>query len=188
MMASRSNKYGVLRDYHRWLISLVDDEIGTMAYDYSQLMGFLSDISFKWTMDMDKNRAEDGLQLRYEYDYSFGGRGISVSEELEDVPCSVLEMLVALSLRCYDEFLSGFDEETASPHRVFFDMITNLGLSGERDDRFSFDFCLKKCNKFLKREYQRDGYGNIFRVNPKDLDCRDTEIWWQMMRYVDGYF
>lgn len=187
-MASKSNKYGVLRDYRRWLVSLVDDEIGTLAYDYSQLMGFLNDISFRWSIRLDEDRATDGVSMRGIYDYEFGRGQLSVEEELEDVPCSVLEMLVALSLRCYDEYLSGFDEDIASPHKVFYDMITNLGLEKETDDVFSFDFCVKKVEVFLDRTYEKDGYGNIFRVNPKNLDCRKTEIWWQMMRYVDGYF
>lgn len=187
MMASRSNKYGVLRDYHRYLISLVDDENGILSCNYAQLLGFLDDISFKWHIDMDKNRAEDGIQLRYIYDYSYTNYD-EVSEKLEDKPCSVLEMLVALSLRCYDEYLSGFDTDLASPSKVFFDMLKNLGLKDQDDEHFSFEKCLNVINDFLDRKYSRDGVGNIFRVNPADLDCRKTEIWWQMMRYVDKYF
>jgi len=188
MMASRSNKQGVLRDYQKYLISLVDDKKGTFWNNYSFLMGLLNDISYVYNIEMDKNRAEDGIQLRYEYDYEYGEIDLPVSEVLCDTPCSVLEMLVALSLRCYDEFLSGFDEKTASPNRVFRDMIANLGLIEQTNSAFSFDICSKKVHIFLYREYEKDGFGNIFRVNPSDLDCRKTEIWWQMMRYVDGYF
>lgn len=188
MMASRSNKNGVLRDYHRWLVTLVDDENGTLAYDYHELMLFLDEMSFKWSIEMDKNRAEDGLQLRYDYDYQYGNGDLGVADILSDTECTVLEMLVALSLRCYDDFLSGFDAKIASPHRVFLDMITNLGLQNQADGHLNFEFCVKKCENFVNRRYEKDGRGNIFRVNPVDLDCRDTEIWWQMMRYVDKYF
>lgn len=187
-MASRSNKNGVLRNYHRWLVSSVDDEIGTFACEYHDLMLFLGEMNFKWYIELDKNRAEDGLQLRYIYDYSYGDGRLEVAEILSDVPCSVLEMLVGLSLRCYDDYLSGFEPDIASPHRVFYDMIMNLGLLDQSDGHFSFDKCAHICEKFLHRMYEKDGKGNIFRVNPMELDCRETEIWWQMQRYVDGYF
>lgn len=188
MMASRSNDYGILREYHNYLVELVDDENGTLSYNYSHLMGLLDDISFRWSIDLDEDRADDGLMLRGSYGYLYHDDSDIVVDALGDTPCSLLEMLVALSLRCYDEFLSGFDERVASPHKVFWDMIRNLGLTRQSDDNFSFKYVMEKCDTFLDRKYRSDGKGNIFRVNPHNLDCRKTEIWWQMMRYTDTYF
>lgn len=187
-MASKSGVNMALRDYHNWIISLVDSEDHYLAREYSQLMGFLDDYSFKWVLKLDEDRAKDGIQLRKEYDFEYSRGDISIYDELFDVPCSVLEMLVALSLRCYDEFLSGFDVKKVTPHKVFLHILTSLDLFSETNNRFSYEKCVKNVKSFIEKLHVNGRYLTVFKIDPKVANPHKMELWWQMQRYIDSYF
>ena len=65
---------------------------------------------------MDRNRALDGLALRDKYGYS---------GDPDEEPCTVLEMLIALSLRIENQFMTNYDEGDRTS-MWFWIMITNI--------------------------------------------------------------
>ena len=71
--------------YLNWLMDKVDGEKG-----YLKLFRALGNREFTWIVDNDRNRASDGLLLRDHYGYFTG---------LNGQPCTVLEMMVGLSIR-----------------------------------------------------------------------------------------
>lgn len=148
-------------------------------------MGCLYDIPFTYKLALDEDRARDGIQMRYEYDFQFGRNDISVAEELYGVPCSVLEMLVALAGRCYDEFLCGFPEDEVNNFVIFWDMITTLGLKKYDNNHFIFDEVHEKICNFCEKNYEKNGLGGIFYIKSSNFDARKVEIWWQMQRYLN---
>jgi len=50
-------------------------------------------------LPMDGNRAEDGIDLRYRFGYEKEYEGSTIASYLDNSPCSVLEMLIALAFR-----------------------------------------------------------------------------------------
>ena len=87
----------VEQEYFEWLYDLVCDNRYSEGYSYRKLLSYLHDVEFTYTIPKDSNRAEDGLDLRYRFAYNTGRE---YAEEYLDGPCSVLEMMVALAIRC----------------------------------------------------------------------------------------
>ena len=94
--------------YFRFLIGLIGDEY--IAMNYQNLLQKLWSKEYVWELDLDKNRAIDGINLRYLCAQNYGvneldqdgmiGLGIDISR-----PCSVLEMMVALARRTEDKLM-----------------------------------------------------------------------------------
>ena len=174
----------VIDDYFDWLYDLVCDGIYSGRNSYRQLLMFLHNTEFTWTIEMDENRAYDGIDLRDRfsisqgYDYSFVDRCISR-------PCSVLEMIIALAIRCEETIM---DDPNVGDRtgQWFWGMITNLGLGGMTDERFDRDYVERVIDIFLNREYEPDGKGGLFTIRHCDQDLRDAEIWHQLCWYLDS--
>ena len=107
-----------------WLV----DKTGLDYREYSELLSTLYSITFRWNGDIptDKNRASDGVLLREDY-LDDVGRFDSFDSQL-DMPCNVLEMLIALAIRIDD--LVGVPGESHID-TWFQEMVTNLGLSAK---------------------------------------------------------
>ena len=174
----------VIDDYFDWLYDLVCDGIYSGRNSYRQLLMFLHNTEFTWIIEMDENRAHDGIDLRDRfsisqgYDYSFVDRCISR-------PCSVLEMMIALAIRCEENIM----DDTAYGDRTtqwFWGMINNLGLGDMIDSRFDEYYVDKTVNQFLNRDYSPDGKGGLFTIKNCDFDLRDVEIWCQLNWYLDS--
>lgn len=150
------------------------------AISYRKLFTFLHDTEFVYFVPYDENRAVDGVTLRYHYCQ------IHECEELEDYlsgPCSVLEMMVALAIRCekmIDDPMKG--DQTS---HWFWGMIVNLGLGSMSDDNFSEWTVNDVITRFLEREYEPDGRGGLFRVRGWQRDMRTAEIWHQLLAYIN---
>jgi len=149
---------------------------------YRKLFARLHDTEFTYTIPMDGNRAEDGIDLRYrfgrEHDYS----DAMVDSFLDDRPCSILEMMIALSIRCEEHIMDDPDIGNRTG-QWFWSMLVSLGLGSMDDrkfDRHRVDIILER---FLDREYGRNGEGGLFTVN-NGRDMRRTEIWYQMNYYL----
>ncbi len=121
-------------DYYIWLCDLVNLEAHS---GYSNLISFLYDTEFVWSVAKDSDRAGDGLQLRYDYiDYYNEFRFVdyeTMSWTCE--PCSILEMLIALAKRVRINLMPDFDIE---PSDWFWIFIEKLGFL-EYDDGYIFD-------------------------------------------------
>ena len=68
----------------------------------------------------------------------------------------------------------------------FWTMLTNLGLGGMTDDNFNRLIADKIISTFLKRKYDPDGKGGLFRIRNCDRDLRKVEIWRQLCWYLDS--
>ena len=67
----------------------------------------------------------------------------------------------------------------------FWRMVTNLGLGGMTDTRYDKNEVTYILNRFLRREYDRDGRGGLFTVKDPPTDLRKVEIWYQLWWSLD---
>lgn len=169
----------LINGYFEWMYNLVCDDEYLQSTSYRKLLMELFNIDFYAVIDNDNNRAEDGLYLRHRYTYDTG-----YFLHISDKDCSVLEMLIALAIRCEEDFM----DDPSVGNRVgqwFWTMIVNLGLGIMTDNRFNPRLVQKKINYFLKREYSHDGKGGLFAIENCEVDLRTIEIWQQACWYID---
>ena len=119
-------------DYFDWMYGLVCDTKYPKKLSYRKLLNFLHNMDFTYQLTMDSNRFEDGIELRYRFGYENGYDCSVIANYLDDSPCSVLEMLIALSIRL-EEHIMDDPEIGDRTGQWFWNMITNLGL-GSMDD------------------------------------------------------
>lgn len=79
-----------------------------------------------------------------------------IQDAFAGIPCSMLEMMVALSIRIEEHIL----EDAASGNRVgqwFWNMVVSLGLVAMDDTRFDEERAQSVLDRFNAREYQPNG-------------------------------
>lgn len=175
------NQTKIENDYFEWMFDLVCKGRYDGPISYRRLLSYLHDIEFTYSIPKDSNRAEDGVELRYRFSYE---TGCACADRYLDGPCSVLEMMIALSFRCeeiMDDAMKG--DRTA---QWFWKMIVNLGLGSMTDSRFDLRYVENAIDVFLNREYEADGRGGLFTVRDCRFDMRDLEIWIQMCYFLDN--
>lgn len=91
-------------DYYIWLCDMID--IDTHS-GYSDLISFLYNTEFTWSVAKDVNRAQDGKDLRQDYICEFYYDEGRWMEE----PCSWLEMFIALARRIRVDLMPDYDLE-----------------------------------------------------------------------------
>lgn len=172
----------VKNDYFNWLYDLVCKARYPKQISYRKLFICLHDIEFRYSIQKDKNRARDGIDLRYRYALFKGNRQL---EEYLDGPCSVLEMMVALSVRCEETIMDdpNVGDRTS---QWFWGMLVNLGLASMIDERFNKDYVENRIEILLDRKYEPNGKGGLFLIRNCDKDLRKTEIWYQLCQYLDS--
>ena len=153
---------------------------------YWKLLTFLHQTPFIFSIPLDSNRAEDGIGLRYRFscDLMSRSRYESVYIYLKDEPCSVLEMMIALAIRC--ETIMDNPEIGDRTNHWFWTMIGNIGLLEMHDEVFDRDEAKRKIDMLLERRYKPNGEGGLFVVNNCRYDMRGAEIWYQMSWYLDS--
>ena len=171
-------------EYFKWMMDLIYDKRYFKRRSYRKLMKCLHDTEFTYIIGMDGNRAADGEDLRYRFAYENSYEYAMISSYLDNRPCSVLEMLVALSIRC-EEHIMDNPVEGNRTGKWFWDMIINLGLCSMYDSKFDKGYVDDIINRFLNREYGRNGEGGLFTIKYCDRDLRSVEIWYQMCWYLD---
>lgn len=172
-----NNVYQIDRDYFEWLCDIVCRNRFARGISYRDLLAHLHRIKFVYSIPKDENRAEDGIDLRYRFAHADADRYLRG-------PCSVLEMLIALSIRCEETIM----DDPAKGDRTgqwFWGMITNLGLGSMTDDRYDERFVTECVDRFMYREYEPDGKGGLFRIKGTDEDLRCIEIWHQLCHYLN---
>ena len=171
-------------EYFEWMCQLVCNERYSRRLSYQKLLRHLHNIDFQYMLPMDGNRAEDGIDLRYRFGYEKEYEGPMIASYLDNRPCSVLEMLIALAFRCEEHIMDDPDIGNRTG-QWFWNMISNLGLSSLNDTRFDSGYLNRVITRFLNREYERNGEGGLFTVKNCKHDLRTVEIWYQMCWYLD---
>ena len=171
------DKNRVKMDYFEWLL----DKIGVdpAKNDHIQGLKWLFSTDFEWSHKLDANRAADGVDLRATFAYECGYRYPEVRNALLDKPCSWLEMMVGLAMRCEDSIMGTDEFGDRTPH-WFNVMIDSLGLyldCSEDDEEI-----LKKC---ASRQYKQDGEGGLWWVKGTKKNLRRMQIWDQMCEYLN---
>lgn len=172
------NEEELNKRYFDWLCQLVHVE------GYSMLMHLLYSIDFYALIDMDENRATDGIDLRYRFGRENDIPDSVTASLLDTHPCSVLEMMVALADRC-ETHIMGNPEIGDRCGQWFREMLWSLGLESETDGYFDEEYCLKTIVSFLERDYRKDGKGSLFFNRGTIRDMTKIEIWYQMMEYLN---
>lgn len=170
-------------DYFGWLCSkIIDDESNVK---YTSLISHLYDVIFEPTLDMDVNRAEDGKGLRRRFGLDCNIPEQIIYDDLDhDQPSSMLEMMVALALRCEDTIMTD-DNYGDRTGMWFWNMIASLGLIFMDDSSFDEKHIDIVLDRFMNRQYKRNGEGGLFTIDGIRKDMRDFEIWYQMCWYLD---
>ena len=152
--------------YFDWLYSLMTCNRYSKAISYKKLFTQLHSIEFRFAITEMRDVPED------------------IVLDVLDGPCSVLEMMIALAIRCEEGFMddSRFGDRTA---QWFWRMISNLGLSGMRDNNFDKGKVDYAIERFLDHKYEPDGTGGLFIVRNCDRDLRKVEIWYQLCYYLN---
>ena len=172
----------IRNEYFEWMYDLVCGGRYDSEISFRKLLMFLHSTEFIFVLPMDENRAVDGVSLRYRFAL------LQDQEELADYldgPCSVLEMMVSLALRC-EENIMGDLEIGERTYQWFWNMIVSLGLGSMSDARFNKRQAKNIIERFLYREYDPDGRGGLFTIRDCSRDLRDIEIWLQMNEYLKG--
>lgn len=176
----------VQNEYFNWLSQIVCENRYSEQNSYTKLLMYLHDTDFRYLIPKDQNRAEDGIELRYRFAVSQGYRGSSSAiTGMLDGPCSVLEMMIALAIRCEENIMDdpGVGNRTG---QWFWGMVTNLGLGSMNDRRFDDRYVDDVVQRFLDREYEPNGRGGLFTVRNCDRDLRDVEVWHQLCWFLDS--
>jgi hypothetical protein len=176
----------IVNEYFEWICKLVCGTDKSRFLSYEKLLTHLHSVKFTYTIRKDQNRAEDGKDLRWRFicgqDYPE-----TYNDYLSclDEPCSVLEMIIAIAIRCEDLMDDpSYGNRTA---QWFWGMIVNLGIGSMTDARYDRRLVDVAISKFLKREYEPDGKGGLFTVRNCEYDLRSVEIWKQMCLYLDTF-
>lgn len=173
----------IKQEYFDWLYTMVCGNRYSEEISFKKLLTTLHDTEFTYSIQMDSNRAENGKALRRRF--SLEREDTTISEQLEG-PCSILEMMVALALRCEETIM--LDPEVGDrTGQWFWSMIASLGLGSMIDTKYDEQFVKNVLSKFLNRKYEANGKGGLFTVKNCDQDLRNYEIWFQMCRYLDQF-
>lgn len=181
------------RKYQAWLMQVVK------MNRHKKLFGILYSTEFTWVHPFDENRAADGVYLRYRFtqdEFSEDNRrhhGHTFQSSMEDIPCSVLEMLIALAINIEDSIMYDPKHGDRTPE-WFWMMLENLDLA-RYDDRFMSSLSKSEyisvynairsiLTAFMDRDYGYDGKGGLFPLRRPRMDQREEEIWYQANVYA----
>lgn len=163
--------------YLKKLIETVD------GGEYSSLLSKLFKTEFVPIVDLDKNRMEDAMSVRY-----------NIGADESNGPVNILEMLVTLAYIMERDLMyeSEKGDRTVS---WFWLMLQNAGLTHWDNNRaslypaaFESEVSLWM-NRFVNRDYGRKGeLGGIFPIKEIRKDIRKVDLWTQMNWYVRENF
>lgn len=172
--------------YFDWMYELVCVDEYARVPKYRKLLRYLHGVEFVYILPMDGNRAEDGISFRYRFGYECGYEDAMVAAYLDTEPCSVLEMMMALAMRCEEHIME--NPEVGNRMGVWFwNMIVSLGLGHMDDSNFDERYAEKVVSRFLDRKYDRNGKGGLFTVENIDKNMRSIDIWYQMCWYLNDF-
>lgn len=169
----------IINEYYEWLYQTI------LGKRYRRLIHELWDTEFFYTIELDDNRVGDGVDLRYKFASIANIPDRVMDKHLDKNTCSVLEVMVGLSIRMEESTLGDPDygDRTAI---WFWEMIKSLGLYEMTDVAYDQFYVQSTISSFLHRDYKSNGKGGLFTIRNTDLDARDIDIWHQMCIYSDN--
>lgn len=168
-------------DYFEWLCNIVCSV--KQKEQYEKLLVRLFNEPFRYILDMDANRASDGMELRYRFGREHRIKLPVIVHILDDKSCSVLEMLIALSLRVEENIMNDPTIGNCTD-KWFWLMIENLGLVKMTDEYYDDEYVGFSLNIFMERRYESNGEGGLVVLKYPRQDLRFVEIWYQVMWYL----
>lgn len=176
-------------NYFDWMCDLVCDSKTFSKYrnKYSKLLHFLNDIPFYYSIEMDGNRYEDGINLRYRFADASRCPDYAIQDALDNRDCSVLEMMVALAFRCEESCIDDPELGNQTGY-IFWNMIDSLRLTYMTNPNFDEGYCDWVIHRFLDRKYESNGEGGLFTLSNPRRDMTTVEIWMQAMWYLHQLF
>jgi hypothetical protein len=162
--------------YFRWLCSkVIDVREHRPERTFETLLDVLFKTEYIWYVTGDDNRAEDGIDLRYEF---LKFTRIDAPEEWMETGCSVLEMLIAFARKAAYE-------TNESTSKWFWIMLYNLELS-EMNDLSEPDVIhiSEILDQMIERTYGFTGHGGLFPLRETEYDQRFIEVWYQFNEYL----
>ena len=172
----------IINEYFEWLCGLVCGHRYSNTVSYDKLLMRLHSTEFIYILSMDENREKDGVELRWRFAWE---RGLRDVPECLNGPCSVLEMMVALSLYCEENIMDDPNIGNRTG-QWFWGMIVNLGLGAMTDSRYDRQYVDDTITRFLNRRYERNGKGGLFKIENCDRDVRELDIQHQLCRYLNS--
>ena len=183
---SEITKDKITDEYFDWLYNRVCKGRLHYTISYRKILTLLHQIEFTFIIPNDINRYEDGQGLRYRFAIDMGYDPYLIDREILDGPCSVLEMMIALAIRCEESIM--FDTEYGDrTGQWFWEMMSNMGIGHMRDELFDRIEAENIIYDFLDRRYTSDGKGGLFYIRDCADDLRRVEIWSQLCWYLGEY-
>ena len=179
-------KYEIRVRYFNWLMTTaIGGRFREATYD--KLLIRLSNTPFRYTIERDCNRAEDGIDLRWRFANLESNAYLNADTIMDNLSgaCSVLEMMIALAIRCEETIM---DDPSYGDRSLqwFWGMIVSLGLGSMTDDLYDDDYVTYILDRFMDRKYEPNGKGGLFTIRGCDRDLRTVEIWYQLCWYLDS--
>lgn len=176
-----NRKDKIENDYFEWIYELMCGRRYAKDISYRKLLSHLHSVEFTYSIPRDSNRAADGIDLRYRFALTRKHHDVYL---YLDGPCSVLEMMVALAIRCEEAIM---DDPSVGDRtgQWFWGMIANLGLGSMTDERYDRRYVDYIIHRFLNREYKPNGEGGLFTIRNSTRDMRTVEIWYQLNDYIN---
>lgn len=164
-------------EYFNWLCAkVIVAEVPTPSLTYYRLLRQLQNTEFVFLLSGDDNRAADGVDLRIAF-----LRAAFIPDPGNgwlDIPCSVLEMLIAFAKTCE------FETEDSITY-WFWTFIENLDLAQYNDaSRYHESVVADILHRFVWRLYEPNGQGGMFPLRDPQQDQREVEIWYQFCEYL----
>jgi hypothetical protein len=181
--------------YFNWLTAQIHCNYkhnSTSSYD--GLMHALHEKEFVWMVPNDDNRLADGLELRYHFlqderlqEYApfreVTSETIAIFRNPQHNPCSMLEVIVALSKRL------AFQAQ-GEPGWWAWKLIENINLHKMKDPfgRRKAEQTEDVLHQLIWRTYPWDGVGGFFPLAFPQEDQTRIEIWYQMAAYLQEQY
>lgn len=183
-------------EYFEWLVSKVTSPAVPDDAQARIVLQVLKDIRIKGLpMADDAPRLEDGKQLRTSFMDDTGMAAHSYKDALEPESgfCTVLELLVALSMRMDDIMRDPLDPCSSVPSWFWGMVSTMVGQSFYPCSYWTFSVdastpvvVAESTMKFLGRQYDPTGHnGNIF-IDMSGVDLRAIDIWAQACHFMSA--
>jgi hypothetical protein len=163
--------------YLSWLCGLIADGgrgKDSQIRNSEAMIRSLFDETFHHFVPNDDNRASEGMGLRDRY---LDETGFEIVRHFYLRPCSVLEMLIALSERMAFQIFNPMKERDPDVPGCFWEIAENLDLKPNQSNARITD-------RLMRRAYNEDGLGGMFPLENNKEDQRAVEIWYQMMAYL----